>query len=105
MGSSDSPKLFRLSLFFYLIFGHLPYSLHIIATSKTFSLYIPNIFVLFFSCSCKYSCGMDRLEALLFKLEVLDHKARERAGVITPTLGSPIPVLLRFDAATEVTVL
>ncbi|KAJ7969158.1 Enhancer of polycomb-like protein [Quillaja saponaria] len=40
-------------------------------------------------------------ESLLFKLEVLDHKARERAGVITPTLGSPIPVLLRLDAAIE----
>lgn len=43
-----------------------------------------------------------RFESLLFKLEVLDHKARERAGVITPTLGSPIPVLLQLDAATEV---
>ncbi|KAF7820021.1 enhancer of polycomb-like protein 2-like [Senna tora] len=43
----------------------------------------------------------EMLEVLLFKLEVLDHKARERAGVITPTLGSPIPVLLRFDAAIE----
>ncbi|GER54990.1 enhancer of polycomb-like transcription factor protein [Striga asiatica] len=30
-----------------------------------------------------------------------DHKAREKAGVITPTLGSPIPVLLTFDAAVE----
>ncbi|XP_015869273.1 enhancer of polycomb-like protein 1 [Ziziphus jujuba] len=43
----------------------------------------------------------DKFESLLFKLEVLDHKARERAGVITPTLGSPIPVLLQLDAATE----
>lgn len=43
----------------------------------------------------------ERFETLLFKLEVLDHKARERAGVITPTLGSPIPVLLQFDYATE----
>ncbi|KAJ4844487.1 hypothetical protein Tsubulata_006323 [Turnera subulata] len=43
----------------------------------------------------------EKLESLLFKLEVLDHKARERAGVITPTLGSPIPVLLQFDAAVE----
>ncbi|KAI3752084.1 hypothetical protein L2E82_23247 [Cichorium intybus] len=40
-------------------------------------------------------------ETILFKLEVLDHKARERVGVITPTLGSPIPVLLTFDAAVE----
>lgn len=43
----------------------------------------------------------EKFEALLFKLEVLDHKARERAGVITPTLGSPIPVLLQLDAAVE----
>ncbi|KAK9293160.1 hypothetical protein L1049_021147 [Liquidambar formosana] len=43
----------------------------------------------------------EKLESLLFKLEVLDHKARERAGVITPTLGSPIPVLLQPDAAIE----
>ncbi len=47
---------------------------------------------------------MLRFESLLFKLEVLDHKARERAGVITPTLVSPIPVLLQFDAAVEVSV-
>lgn len=45
---------------------------------------------------------VDRFESLLFKLEVLDHKARERAGLITPTLGSPIPVLLRLDTAIEV---
>lgn len=45
-----------------------------------------------------------RLETIIFKLEVLDHKARERAGVITPTLGSPIPVLLSFDAAVEVNI-
>lgn len=41
-------------------------------------------------------------ETALFKLEILDHKARERAGIITPTLGSPVPVLLQFDAAAEV---
>ncbi|KAG5525636.1 hypothetical protein RHGRI_032070 [Rhododendron griersonianum] len=40
-------------------------------------------------------------ETALFKLEILDHKARERAGIITPTLGSPVPVLLQFDAAAE----
>lgn len=45
---------------------------------------------------------MDRFESILFKLEVLDLKARERAGVITPTLCSPIPVLLRLDATIEV---
>ncbi|OAY29025.1 uncharacterized protein LOC110601672 isoform X1 [Manihot esculenta] len=43
----------------------------------------------------------ERFENLLFKLEVLDHKARERAGVITPTLASPIPVLLQLDSAIE----
>ena len=47
-------------------------------------------------------CVCARLETLIFKLEVLDHKARERAGVITPTLASPIPVLLQLDVATEV---
>ncbi|PPD76283.1 hypothetical protein GOBAR_DD26785 [Gossypium barbadense] len=46
----------------------------------------------------------EKLESLLFKLEVLDHKARERAGVITPTLVSPIPVLLTMDAAIEVNI-
>lgn len=43
----------------------------------------------------------EKLEAILYKLEVLDHKARERAGVIATTLGSPVPVLLSFDAAVE----
>ncbi|KAJ0988158.1 hypothetical protein J5N97_006514 [Dioscorea zingiberensis] len=43
----------------------------------------------------------EKFESLLFKLEVLDHKARERAGIITPTLSSPIPVLLQLDAAIE----
>ncbi|KAL5775912.1 hypothetical protein ACOSP7_013469 [Xanthoceras sorbifolium] len=43
----------------------------------------------------------EKFETLIFKLEVLDHKARERAGLITPTLGSPIPVLLQLDVAIE----
>ncbi|XP_038717819.1 enhancer of polycomb-like protein 1 isoform X2 [Tripterygium wilfordii] len=43
----------------------------------------------------------EKLESLIFKLEVLDQKARERAGIITPTIGLPIPVLLQFDAAVE----
>ncbi|XP_065863603.1 uncharacterized protein [Euphorbia lathyris] len=47
------------------------------------------------------SLAPERFETFLFKLEVLDHKARERAGVITPTLGSPIPVLLQFENAIE----
>uniref|UniRef100_A0A251UAZ5 Putative enhancer of polycomb protein n=1 Tax=Helianthus annuus TaxID=4232 RepID=A0A251UAZ5_HELAN len=45
--------------------------------------------------------GLRRFETIMFKLEVLDHKAREKAGVITPTFGAPIPVLLTFDAAVE----
>ncbi|XP_054816709.1 uncharacterized protein LOC129316353 [Prosopis cineraria] len=43
----------------------------------------------------------EMFECLIFKLEVLDLKARERAGAITHTLGSPIHVFLRFDAAIE----
>eukprot|EP00268_Persea_americana_P047311 TRINITY_DN4918_c0_g1_i3.p1 TRINITY_DN4918_c0_g1~~TRINITY_DN4918_c0_g1_i3.p1 ORF type:complete len:453 (+),score=84.83 TRINITY_DN4918_c0_g1_i3:776-2134(+) len=43
----------------------------------------------------------EKLESLLFRLEVLDHKTRERAGVITTTLGSPVPVLLELDIAFE----
>lgn len=43
-----------------------------------------------------------RFETLLFKLEVLDQKARERAGFITTTLGPPIPVRIQLDAAAEV---
>ncbi|XP_064996902.1 enhancer of polycomb-like protein 1 isoform X1 [Musa acuminata AAA Group] len=43
----------------------------------------------------------EKFETLLFKLEVLDHKARERAGVITPTFGAPILVLLSLDATAE----
>ncbi|KAJ6845231.1 enhancer of polycomb-like protein 2-like [Iris pallida] len=42
----------------------------------------------------------EKLEALLCKLEVLDHKTRERAGVI-PTFGVPVPVYLQLDAAAE----
>ncbi|TVU06543.1 hypothetical protein EJB05_49764 [Eragrostis curvula] len=41
------------------------------------------------------------LEVLLFKLEILDHKARERAGIITPTLVGPIPVILDLISAME----
>ncbi|KAJ8637047.1 hypothetical protein MRB53_011314 [Persea americana] len=46
----------------------------------------------------------EKLESLLFRLEVLDHKTRERAGVITTTLGSPVPVLLELDIAFEVSI-
>lgn len=43
----------------------------------------------------------EMLETVLFRLEVMDHKTRERAGVINPTLSLPIPVLLQMDAAFE----
>ncbi|CAO2188926.1 unnamed protein product, partial [Urochloa humidicola] len=43
----------------------------------------------------------EMLEVLLFKLEILDHKARERAGIITPTMMGPIPVILQLDSALE----
>ncbi|KAL9254298.1 Enhancer of polycomb homolog 2-like protein [Drosera capensis] len=43
----------------------------------------------------------DKLESILHKLEILDHKARERAGLITPTFGSLIPVVLQLDVAAE----
>ncbi|BAF23501.1 uncharacterized protein [Oryza sativa Japonica Group] len=43
----------------------------------------------------------EKLEVLLFKLETLDHKARERAGIITPTFLGPIPVILQLDSAME----
>ncbi|KAG6486852.1 hypothetical protein ZIOFF_055443 [Zingiber officinale] len=43
----------------------------------------------------------EKFESLLFKLEILDHRARERAGVLTSTFGAPIPVLLQFDSAAE----
>ncbi|XP_031496331.1 enhancer of polycomb-like protein 1 [Nymphaea colorata] len=42
----------------------------------------------------------EKFEALLFRLEVLDHKTRERGGVII-SLGSPVPVVLQLDAAAE----
>ncbi|XP_029118525.1 uncharacterized protein [Elaeis guineensis] len=43
----------------------------------------------------------EKFETLLFKLEVLDHKTRERAGIIAPTFGSPVPVLLQLYSAAE----
>ncbi|XP_062192557.1 uncharacterized protein LOC133896059 [Phragmites australis] len=41
----------------------------------------------------------EKLEVLLFKLEILDNKARERAGIITPTIIGPVPVKLQLDSA------
>ncbi|WOK92953.1 enhancer of polycomb-like protein 1 [Canna indica] len=43
----------------------------------------------------------EKFETILFKLEIMDHKARERAGVIAPTYGSPVPVILQHEAAAE----
>lgn len=42
---------------------------------------------------------------MLFKLEIMDHKARERAGLIIPTFSAPIPVVLKLDSALEVNIL
>lgn len=42
---------------------------------------------------------------MLFKLEIMDHKARERAGLIIPTFSAPIPVVLKPDSAMEVNTL
>jgi len=44
----------------------------------------------------------ERFEYMLYKLEILDHKARERQGLIGPSLGAPIPVVLSKDNALEV---
>lgn len=49
-----------------------------------------------------YAC---RLEMMLFKLEIMDHKARERAGLIIPTFSAPIPIVLKPDSAMEVNTL
>ncbi|KAH9313297.1 hypothetical protein KI387_028332, partial [Taxus chinensis] len=43
----------------------------------------------------------DRFESLLYKLEVLDHKARERAVGSGATFGQTMPVLLQLDTAVE----
>jgi hypothetical protein len=50
-------------------------------------------------------CHVCRLEMMLFKLEIMDHKARERAGLIIPTFSAPIPVILKLDSAMEVNIL
>lgn len=43
----------------------------------------------------------ESFEWMLYKLELLDHKARERAGGMLTTLGAPVPVLLQQEAALE----
>jgi enhancer of polycomb-like protein len=44
----------------------------------------------------------ERFERMLYQMETLDYKARERAGVTLPMLGSPMPVMLTRDATIEV---
>ena len=44
----------------------------------------------------------DRFEIMLYKLELLDYKARERAGAVPAVYGVPMPVYLQQDAAFEV---
>ncbi|GLJ08878.1 hypothetical protein SUGI_0097490 [Cryptomeria japonica] len=43
----------------------------------------------------------DKFENMLYKLEILDHKARERAVGSGATFGQTIPVLLQHDTAVE----
>ncbi len=50
-------------------------------------------------CVCSLFC---RFERMLYQMETLDYKARERAGVTLPMLGSPMPVMLTRDATIEV---
>jgi len=76
--------------------------LSLFISSCTVNVRSASYMLLCFSSSFHLIYLVDRFESLLFKLEVLDHKARERAGLITPTLGSPIPVQLRLDTAIEV---
>ncbi len=42
---------------------------------------------------------------MLYQMETLDYKARERAGVTIPMIGSPMPVFLSKDATIEVSFL
>ena len=41
-------------------------------------------------------------EWMLYKLELLDYKARERAGAVPAVYGVPVPVFLQEEAASEV---
>lgn len=43
----------------------------------------------------------ERFENILYKLEILDHKARERAVGLGANIGPTMPVLLQFEAAVE----
>eukprot|EP00249_Psilotum_nudum_P021124 c27981_g2_i1 orf=317-1837(-) len=44
----------------------------------------------------------ERFEWMLYKLEILDHKARERTGGMLATNGAPMFVVLQHDVAVEV---
>lgn len=39
---------------------------------------------------------------MLYKLEIMDHKAAEKQGTLVSMLGSPIPVVLGKDLGLEV---
>jgi len=39
---------------------------------------------------------------MLYKLEIMDHKAAEKQGTLVSVLGLPIPVVLSRDLAVEV---
>ncbi|KAJ7538338.1 hypothetical protein O6H91_11G044100 [Diphasiastrum complanatum] len=43
----------------------------------------------------------ERFEWMLFMIEILDHKARERAGGMPLTSGVPVPVVLQCESAIE----
>jgi hypothetical protein len=51
---------------------------------------------------CIVSYLSSSFEWMLYKLELLDYKARERAGTIPAIHGVPVPVLLQEEAASEV---
>lgn len=45
---------------------------------------------------------MCRFESMLFKLEILDHKARERQAALVAMVGMPMPVVLSKEYVLEV---
>ncbi|EFJ37946.1 hypothetical protein SELMODRAFT_139753 [Selaginella moellendorffii] len=44
----------------------------------------------------------EKFERILYKMELQDHKLRERVGGLPSTLGIPMPVMLQKDGALEV---
>ncbi|KAL2649346.1 hypothetical protein R1flu_017474 [Riccia fluitans] len=43
----------------------------------------------------------EKFEGMLYRLEIMDHKARERTGGVPATLGAPVPVQLAREAAMD----